>query len=55
MNPAGGPWAAESAGHTALGRFGEAEEVAALVAFLAGPEAANITGASLNIDGGYGA
>lgn len=35
-----------------LGRPGDAREVAALIAFLASPEAAYISGASLVIDGG---
>ena len=42
-------------GMTALGRYGTAEEVAALVVFLAGPDAGNITGATLNVDGGWNA
>jgi 3-oxoacyl-[acyl-carrier protein] reductase len=37
---------------SALGRYGEPEEVAAAVAFLVGPEAQYITGATLNVDGG---
>lgn len=37
----------------ALGRLGKPGEVAALVAWLAGPEARFISGASLTIDGGY--
>jgi 3-oxoacyl-[acyl-carrier protein] reductase len=37
---------------SALGRYGEPEEVAAIVAFLAGPEAGYITGNSVTIDGG---
>jgi 3-oxoacyl-[acyl-carrier protein] reductase len=37
---------------TALGRYGQPEEIAGAVAFLAGPDAAYITGATLNIDGG---
>ena len=35
-----------------IGRLGEADEIAATVAFLAGDEAAWITGATLNINGG---
>jgi len=37
---------------TALGRYGQPEEIAGVVAFLAGPDAAYITGATLNVDGG---
>jgi 3-oxoacyl-[acyl-carrier protein] reductase len=37
----------------ALGRMGKDWEVASLVAYLAGPESSFITGAALNIDGGY--
>ncbi len=36
-----------------LGRFGAAEEVAALVLFLAGPDSAFITGQDIAIDGGF--
>jgi NAD(P)-dependent dehydrogenase (short-subunit alcohol dehydrogenase family) len=35
-----------------LGRMGKCEEVASLIAFLASEQAAYITGASINIDGG---
>ena len=38
-----------------LGRIGEAEEVADLVAFLVSDRAAYITGTSVNIDGGVSA
>ena len=38
---------------TPAGRFGTPAEVAAAIAFLAGPEASFITGASLVVDGGW--
>lgn len=53
MNPAEGAFAEVMTAKTALKRYGTSEEVAALVSFLAGPEASYITGASINIDGGY--
>ena len=36
-------------------RYGTGDEVAGMVAYLAGPEAAFVTGASLTIDGGFSA
>ena len=39
----------------AVGRFGTASEIASFFAYLVGPEAGYITGASLSIDGGFGA
>jgi len=39
----------------ALGRYGQPEDIAAAVAFLVGPDAGYITGATLNVDGGQSA
>jgi 3-oxoacyl-[acyl-carrier protein] reductase len=36
-----------------LGRLGRPDEIASLVAFLAGPQSSYINGASLTADGGY--
>ena len=36
-----------------LPRYGTGDEIAWLVAYLAGPEAAYVTGANLAIDGGF--
>ncbi|MFJ6495535.1 3-oxoacyl-ACP reductase family protein [Streptomyces virginiae] len=55
MNPADGPYAGPQAAMTALGRFGAPREVAALVSFLAGEEAAYVTGAEFAVDGGHAA
>ncbi|GGX97648.1 SDR family NAD(P)-dependent oxidoreductase [Streptomyces anandii] len=44
---------AQVAGSTATGRFSTPEEVAGLVLFLAGDQAANITGSDMIIDGGF--
>jgi 3-oxoacyl-[acyl-carrier protein] reductase len=47
MNPASAEFAEMLAPMTALGRYGTSDEVAALVAFLASLESANITGRDL--------
>jgi 3-oxoacyl-[acyl-carrier protein] reductase len=55
LNPAAGEWAVPQKAATALDRYGQVEEVAALVAFVAGPEASYLTGANLTVDGGMNA
>lgn len=55
MNPADGPHAAEQRAAIATGEYGTGDDIAALVAFLAGPESSYITGANITIDGGYAA
>jgi 3-oxoacyl-[acyl-carrier protein] reductase len=55
LNPAEGDWATPQTAVTALKRYGTVDEVAALVAFVASPEAAYITGANLTVDGGTNA
>lgn len=55
LNPAGSEWAAPQKANTALNRYGHVEDVASLVAFVAGPEASYITGANLTVDGGTNA
>jgi 3-oxoacyl-[acyl-carrier protein] reductase len=55
LNPETGEGAQAQKARTALGRYGRPEEVAAAVAFLAGPDATYITGATLNVDGGQNA
>ncbi|OUM04433.1 SDR family oxidoreductase [Variovorax sp. JS1663] len=55
MNPASGPMASTMHGFMALPRHGRGEEIAGMVAYLASPEAAFVTGAGLNIDGGFAA
>jgi 3-oxoacyl-[acyl-carrier protein] reductase len=55
LNPAVGDWAVPQTANTALGRYGTAQEVAALVAFVAGPKSSSITGANLTVDGGTNA
>lgn len=55
MNPAEGPYSGGQSQLTALGRYGKSEEIADAVAFLAGPAAQYITGATLTVDGGANA
>jgi 3-oxoacyl-[acyl-carrier protein] reductase len=53
MNPANSETAEVLKKLMALPRYGTVEEIAAMVAYLAGPEAGYVTGASLTIDGGF--
>ena len=47
-------WAAEKIRRLVpLGRWQEAEDLAAMAVFLASPRAKNITGQTINVDGGY--
>jgi 3-oxoacyl-[acyl-carrier protein] reductase len=55
LNSASGDWAVPQKAATALDRYGQADEVAALVAFVAGPESSYITGSNLTVDGGMNA
>jgi len=55
LNPAVGDWADPQIANTALKRYGHVDDIAAMVAFVAGPEAGYITGASLTVDGGTNA
>src|SRR6202041_2095723 len=55
LNPASGDWAEPQTANTALKRYGTVDDIAAMVAFVAGPEASYITGASLTVDGGTNA
>jgi 3-oxoacyl-[acyl-carrier protein] reductase len=55
LNPASGDWAVPQKAATALNRYGHVDEIAAMVAFVAGPESACITGANLTVDGGMNA
>jgi 3-oxoacyl-[acyl-carrier protein] reductase len=55
LNPASGDWAVPQKAATALGRYGRVDEIASMVAFVAGPESSYITGANLTVDGGMNA
>jgi 3-oxoacyl-[acyl-carrier protein] reductase len=55
LNPAEGDWAAPQKALTALNRYGHVDDIASMVAFVAGPEASYITGANLTVDGGMNA
>jgi NAD(P)-dependent dehydrogenase (short-subunit alcohol dehydrogenase family) len=53
LNPASGPFADILTPMIPLGRYGTSEEVAAVTAFLASDEASFVTGATIDVDGGF--
>ncbi|MDT4884121.1 Cyclic-di-GMP-binding biofilm dispersal mediator protein [compost metagenome] len=53
MNPDGGPVSQIVSPGIAIGRYGKPEEIASVVAFLAGPEASFVSGAEIIADGGF--
>ncbi|OCP09716.1 oxidoreductase [Ensifer sp. LC13] len=53
MNPDGGPVSKIVGPGMAIGRYGRPEEIASVVAYLASPEAAFVTGADIVADGGF--
>ena len=53
MNPADGAFAETLKTFMAVPRYGAVDEVAAMVAYLASPDAGFVTGASLALDGGF--
>ena len=55
LNPASGDWAVPQKAAMALDRYGRVEEIAAMVAFIAGPGSSYVTGANLTVDGGMNA
>ncbi|MGY6239926.1 SDR family NAD(P)-dependent oxidoreductase [Burkholderia ambifaria] len=55
MNPADGEHAGVQRSRMAIPQYGKAEDVAALVAFVVGPEGRSINGTGLTIDGGANA
>jgi cyclic-di-GMP-binding biofilm dispersal mediator protein len=55
MNPGDGPMSDLMHSFMAIKRHARADEVAGMVAYLAGPEAGIVTGALHTIDGGFGA
>jgi 3-oxoacyl-[acyl-carrier protein] reductase len=55
MNPADGPGAGLLRPVTAAGRYGQADDIAATVAYLAGDGGRYVTGTAVTVDGGFAA
>jgi len=55
MNPATGPQAEAQRARMAIPRYGKPDDIAGLVAFVAGPEGRFLNGAGLTMDGGANA
>jgi 3-oxoacyl-[acyl-carrier protein] reductase len=55
LNPATAEWAVPQKAVTALNRYGHVDDIAAMVAFVAGREASYVTGTNLTVDGGMNA
>lgn len=55
MNPPDGPSSDALRAILSVGRYATPDEIAGMVSYLAGPDAGFVTGASLEIDGGYNA
>jgi 3-oxoacyl-[acyl-carrier protein] reductase len=53
MNPETGEFAEAAKQVMALGRYGHPRDIAGVVSYLAGPDAAYVTGANWNVDGGF--
>ena len=53
MNPEEGDFADAARQVMAIGRYGQPRDIASVVSYLAGPEAAYVTGANWNVDGGF--
>ena len=55
MNPETSEYAEFQKSQTALGRYGQPDEIAKVAGFLAGPGASYVTGAMIAVDGGWNA
>lgn len=53
MNPDGGVASLTVSPGTAVGRYGQSEEIASMVAYLASAEAGFVAGADIIVDGGF--